>query len=87
MMWTPGNWFIMSRLKINCVKQNILESFDKVTAFRSLFLQVEVAIVAVHNLFYVEAWKSFCLFLLSWAICSRLFLVKLNIGSSVSRIP
>ena len=61
MMWTPGNWLIMSRLKINCVEQNILENFDKMTAFRSLFLLVEVAIVAVHNLFYVEAWKSFCL--------------------------
>ena len=37
------------------------------TAFRSSFVLVEVIIDAVYNPFHVEAWMSFCLFLLSWA--------------------
>lgn len=37
------------------------------TAFRSLFLLVEVIIAAVYNPFHVETWMSFCIFLLSWA--------------------
>ena len=52
------------------------------TAFRILFLLVEVVIVAVFTtLFCVEMS-----FVLSWVVCSRFFVVKFNRGSSVIRI-
>ena len=51
------------------------------TAFKILFLLVEVVIVAVFTtLFYVEMSFS-----LSWVVCSRFLVVKLNRGSSVLR--
>ena len=77
----PRSWFIMSQGKSHYIKQNIIEYFDKMTAFKILFLLVEVVIAAVFTtLFYVEMS-----FLLSWVVCSRFLVVKLNRGSSVIR--
>ena len=72
----------MTRGKSHCVKQNIIEYFDEMTAFRILFLLVEVVIVTVFTtLFYVE--MSFFVVMNS---LFTIFAVKFNRGSSVIRI-